>query len=272
MPELPEVARTANSLHEAMAEKNIVNVRIHSGRYSRHGAPEGFNTFILNLPALVRAVTFRGKFICITASNPKTNWYIWNTLGMSGSWKKEKSKHGHVEFLMEDGSSLYFTDMRNFGTLKFVDSFETTQKKIGSIGPDHLNHEISDKIFSDRLLRRKNGTLAEVLMDQKIIGGIGNYIKAEVLYRARLSPHRLVSSLTESDFSNLNKATKEVVTSSYLSRGATIKTYSGMDGERGDFVFSFQVYGRKECELGFPVIRETTQDGRTTHWVPDLQK
>ena len=72
MPELPEVARTANSLHEAMSEKNIVDVKIHSGRYSRHGAPEGFNTFLQNLPVLVRAVTFRGKFICITSSNPKT--------------------------------------------------------------------------------------------------------------------------------------------------------------------------------------------------------
>lgn len=271
MPELPEVARTAKSLHQAMAGSQILEVKIHSGRYSRHGHPEGLDGFSLNLPVVVNSVSFKGKFILFTASNPVSTWYIWNTLGMSGSWKKERSKHGHVEFVTEK-ESFFFTDMRNFGTLKFVNSLDETIKKLNTIGPDHLSSEISDSHFKERLLKRKNATLAEVLMDQKIIGGIGNYIKAEVLYRARISPHRIISDLSDEDFSLLNKSTKEVVTSSFLSRGATIKTYSGMDGEKGDFVFSFKVYGRKTCDSGYTVQRETTKDGRTTHWVPEIQR
>ncbi len=114
-------------------------------------------------------------------------------------------------------------------------------------------------------------TLPAVMMNQNLIGGIGNYIKAEALYRARLSPHRTVESLSDADFSLLNESVREVIVGSYENRGATIRTYAGLDGESGDFPFFFKVYGRQTCEAGHPVITEGTQDGRTTWWVPQIQ-
>jgi formamidopyrimidine-DNA glycosylase len=114
--------------------------------------------------------------------------------------------------------------------------------------------------------------MPEVLMNQSLIGGIGNYIKAEVLYIAGISPHRLVGTLSDNEFSALNKATLNVVRSSYARRGATISTYKDIDGDEGDFKFYFRVYGRSTCENGFPVVSETTKDKRTTHWVPQIQK
>ena len=271
MPELPEVARTALSLNEAIKGKQIKEVKIHSGRYSRHGSPDGFDQFCSELPVSVENVSFRGKFILLTTSKENKKWFIWNTLGMSGGWKREKSKHGHVEFHTGQ-ESFFFTDMRNFGTLKFTDSESLTQRKLLSIGPDHLSTEISDQEFTSRLMKRSKQNITKVLMNQNIIGGVGNYIKAEALYMSAISPHRSVESLTESEFSLLNKSIKKVVVSSFRSGGNTIKTYSGMDNEKGDFVFSLKVYGRKKCEMGFDVIRETTPDGRTTHWVPQIQK
>ena len=185
----------------------------------------------------VDKVSFSGKLLifCLKDKNEKP-WFIWNTLGMSGGWRLEHTKHGHVEVITNQGK-FYFTDPRNFGTMRFTDSEELTRRKANGIGPNHLQHDI----------------------------------KAEALYRARLSPHRTVESLSDADFSLLNASVREVIVGSYENRGATIRTYAGLDGESGDFPFFFKVYGRQTCEAGHPVITEGTQDGRTTWWVPQIQ-
>lgn len=272
MPELPEVATTALSLRTKIKGSTLVDMKIHSGRYSRHGEPKGFSMLFEDIPAKVENVQFFGKLIIFTfIGSSGKEWFMWNTLGMSGGWKSQKTKHGHVE-LKTDKGSVYFTDARNFGTIKITDSKTETEKKIKSIGPNHLNDEISDDDFESRLMKRPDSTLAEALMDQSLIGGIGNYIKAEVLYRARISPNRMVKTLSKQEFSDLNRYTKEVVELSFSNMGASIKTYSGIEDEVGEFVDFFQVYGRKTCPLGFEIIREETKDGRTTWWCPQIQK
>ena len=271
MPELPEVSRTAMSLNQRLQNSTINEINILSGRYIRHGNPKGYDEFITKLPAKVEKVDFRGKLILFhLIDRDGMKWWIWNTLGMSGGWKSEHTKHGHVEIVSTNGK-YYFTDARNFGTMKFVNSEVETKRKVESMGPNHLNDAIDDATFKHRLMLKSDQTLAEVLMNQGLIGGIGNYIKAEVLYRARLSPHRKVETLSDVDFSNLNAATEEVVKGSFANGGASIRTYSGMENEKGDFPFFFQVYGRKTCENGFEVVREQTLDGRTTWWCPDIQ-
>jgi formamidopyrimidine-DNA glycosylase len=271
MPELPEVTRTAITLHKSISGAAILEIKIHSGRYSRHGAPEGYAEISQHLPIYVSSVTSKGKFILVTAANPLNNWYIWNTLGMSGSWKKEKSKHSHIEFVTSKGS-FFFEDMRNFGTLKFTNSFKETERKLSTLGPDHLNSVISDNDFKTRLMKKPELNITKALMSQTIISGIGNYIKAEALYKCGISPLRSVQSLSDTDFSNLNRVIKEIVVASYLSGGASIKTYSGIDNKKGKFTFSLDVYGKKKCPAGFDVLRQTTEDGRTTHWVPEIQR
>lgn len=271
MPELPEVTITAENLGKQIRNSEILEVKVHSGRYSRHGMPEGLEDFCLQLPVHVRGVSNKGKFIYIITSNPIGSWYIWNTLGMSGAWKKEKTKHSHIEFVTTKGS-FFFDDIRNFGTLKFTNSFDETEKKLSSIGPDHLNSVITDSDFKNRLMKKPGLNITKALMNQSIISGVGNYIKAEALYKCKISPFRKIESLSDSDFSNLNRVIKEIVVSSYLSGGASISTYSTIDNKKGRFTFSLDVYGKKKCPLGFNVCRQLTEDGRTTHWVPELQK
>jgi formamidopyrimidine-DNA glycosylase len=108
-------------------------------------------------------------------------------------------------------------------------------------------------------------------MDQKIICGVGNYLKAECLYFSKLSPHRLTSSLTDEDLKNLNSVIKKVIKTSYETGGATIYTFSNYDGEKGDYTKRFAVYNQAQDPLGHEVKRETTRDGRTTFWVPTIQ-
>jgi len=273
MPELPEVARTVYSLKKAIDKEILEEVIIHSGRYSRHGNPAGLESFREDLPARIERIEFHGKLIIfhfISYVSGK-KWWAWNTLGMGGGWRNDRVKHSHVEFKTSAGS-VFFTDIRNFGTLKFSGDENETIRKKATIGPNHLEGDISDSLFKERLMKYPKKTLPEVMMDQSLIGGIGNYIKAEALYIAGISPHRLVESLSDEEFSALNVAVRDVIRSSYARRGVTISTYRDIDGEPGDFVFYLRVYGRKVCDNGYPVIRELTKDRRTTHWVPQIQK
>jgi formamidopyrimidine-DNA glycosylase len=254
-----------------MKGKLLREVVIHSGRYSRHGAPPGLNEAIASFPLLIENVDFHGKLIMFSLKDQSGKpWWIWNTLGMSGGWRMKREKHSHVEFVTDQGS-FFFTDVRNFGTLRFTDNQKMTESKIRSIGPNHLHDSITDDLFENRLMKTPNSDICQALMNQSLIGGIGNYIKAEILYRSRISPYRKVKDLTKSEFSTLNLKTREVIHSSFENRGASIRTYFDVDGESGDFPFFFEVYGRSICENGFEVIREVTTDGRTTHWVPQLQ-
>jgi formamidopyrimidine-DNA glycosylase len=270
MPELPEVARTALSLNNRLKGKALKEIRIHSGRYTRHGNPPGFDQFITELPMKINSVDFHGKLIVFELESTNRKWWIWNTLGMSGGWKSERSKHGHVELITDD-LSVFYTDPRNFGTLRFVNDEESTKRKIRSIGPNHLHDEISDELFEERLRRYPELEICQALMIQSIIGGIGNYIKAEVLYRSKISPKRKVKDITSEEFRSLNQETASVVRSSFSNGGATIHSFTGMDWEEGLFPFYFKVYGRRTCEEGHEVVRENTADGRTTHWVPQIQ-
>jgi DNA-formamidopyrimidine glycosylase len=271
MPELPEVARTSLSLNERLKGNELKEIRIHSGRYFRHGPPSGMMEVISSLPARIESVDFYGKMIMFTLKSSNGIWWIKNTLGMSGGWKSAPSKHGHIEFVT-DKNSTFFTDPRNFGTLTFIRDEKIMKRQIESIGPNHLRDSISDDLFQERISRLPHVEICSALMNQSLIGGIGNYIKAEVLYRAKISPKRLVKDITKEEFSRLNRATEEVIRGSFLQGGASIRSYSGMNWERGEYPFFFQVYGRKMCHQGYPVITETTSDGRTTHWVLEIQK
>ena len=271
MPELPEVARTVLSLNHRLKDKWLTDIQIHSGRYSRHGPPAKMSEVLSHLPLRIESIDFFGKLIIFKLISKEKTWWMRNTLGMSGGWKSTSSKHGHVELITDEGS-VFFTDARNFGTIAFTDNEDEILRKIRSIGPNHLRDEISDDLFQERLCRLPNVEICSALMNQSLIGGIGNYIKAEILYRSGISPKRLVKDLTVDEFSRLNKSTLEVVRGSFINGGASIRTYSGMDWERGDYPFFFQIYGRSVCHQGYRVVTETTSDGRTTHWVPELQK
>ncbi len=108
-------------------------------------------------------------------------------------------------------------------------------------------------------------------MDQKIISGVGNYIKSEALYRAGISPHHAVSEISQQKLEDLCVWIKAICKRSYEQGGATLSTYTDMDNNPGNFVFSFFVYRKETDPLGNAVIHEVTPDGRMTHWVPEIQ-
>lgn len=268
MPEVAEVRRYVDALNEFVLGKYFEGIHVVSGRYYTN-IPDNIENFCYNLPSKLIKIDCKGKFIYFQFEN---KWNIWNTLGLTGSWTMTPMEHNRLIFKFENNKNIYFNDIRNFGTLKFSNDQNALDKKLKSLGPDILIEPCSDELFYTKLQNNKNKTLPEFLMDQSIISGVGNYIKAESLYLAKLSPHRLAGSINFEEASRLNLAIHSIAKESYRTGGSTFKTYSDFYGETGNYSDRFMVYGKKKDLLGNLVKTETTKDKRTTHWVPSVQK
>ena len=105
--------------------------------------------------------------------------------------------------------------MRNFGTLKFINSKKDLEKKLNELGPDMFEKETTFDIFKKAVKTKGKWNITKVLMDQKIISGVGNYIKSESLYRSAISPHRTIDSLSEEELKLFNEI-KYVIDQSYF--------------------------------------------------------
>ena len=267
MPEGPEVKRVIDFLSKFDGHF-LHDIEILSGRYKRHGPFDGYYEMKELLPLKVLNVNCHGKFIYFYFSNDTS---LWCTLGMSGAWLNHDRKHSRVKLVFDD-VDVWFDDVRNFGTLKFVSDMSKLAKKLSKLGHDPLKRDMDCSRFKELIHRKKAKTIAEVLMDQSVVAGVGNYLKAEILYAAKISPHRQCLSLSDKELSRICKFTNEIMRTSYESGGATILTYKDENGNPGTFSRRFMVYNQKKDPIGNDVIRETTKDKRTTHWVPEVQK
>jgi formamidopyrimidine-DNA glycosylase len=266
MPEGAEVKIIGENLAKFVGHRTLTKIETLSGRYTKSpidGLAEA------NLPSKVLGVGVKGKLIFWMFENDA---FLFNTLGMTGSWSQKETKHARIKLEFDVGLPAYFSDSRNFGTLKFIRGRNNFLEKLDSLGPDMLSEDVSIGLFQERLMKYPEKTLPEVLMNQSVICGVGNYVKAEALWRARLSPHRKVETLSSSDFVNLNDSIKEVLRLAYRGRGASIRDYKDPNGDEGDAALDFAVYGLKKDPLGNNVIKEDTMDGRVTHWSPNWQK
>ena len=108
-------------------------------------------------------------------------------------------------------------------------------------------------------------------MNQSVVSGIGNYIKAEALYRAKISPHRLVKEISDESLLLLFNSVKDIMNESYQLQGNTFNTYRNFQSGGGNFSSMLRVYRQDVDSNGYEVVKEKTLDGRTTHWVKEIQ-
>lgn len=272
MPEGPEVKLICDQLNQAIGDSTIISLHIIGGRYTRHGDPDNWNLLTDLLPIKINSIKCKGKFIYFILGKDTKEIYLTNTLGMSGSWKHEKTPHAHLE-MITDKATIYFTDPRNFGTLKIIENQAGIDTKLKSLGYDVLDENSSFNLeyMKNIVTKKPSINITKFLMDQKYICGVGNYLKAEILYHSKLSPHRTLGSLREDELDLLVKNIIEIPRKSYLSHGSSLLTYTDMYGDKGGHQFSLSVYRQKKDKNGYHVIQETTADNRTTHWVREVQ-
>tara|TARA_A100001015_G_C14800676_1_gene636799 strand:- start:120 stop:716 length:597 start_codon:yes stop_codon:yes gene_type:complete len=185
MPEGPEVKYLVDKLNRKLKNKVLKKINIKGGRYMKHGPPKNFNKFIKELPLKIESVNCKGKFIYFNFID--SDFSMWNTLGMSGWWINNDEKHSNLEFIYDD-KVIYFNDVRNFGTFTFCNK-NNLDKKLNTLGADILNEIDEFEIFKKRIDRKRNDAfIASAILDQKVSAGVGNYIRAEALYVAKISP------------------------------------------------------------------------------------
>jgi formamidopyrimidine-DNA glycosylase len=289
MPEGPECTTVAVQLNSILKNAYLTDVDILSGRYLK-SLPEGYEDFTSRLPRQILSVNNKGKFIYMSLEQEH---YVFITLGMSGSFKISTNPYARVSFdyLHDLGdiqveSRVYFSDMRNFGTLKFILGTRELNRKLLAIGPDMLNEPCSEEQWLDIAARHKSKSLVNFLMTQSVISGVGNIYKSESLFLARLHPARLVSSCSREELLTLYNAVVQVLRTAYETGGSTIRSYSDIYNSEGKYVRyasavkeiadarlgKVMVYGQKIDPYGNAISRITLDDGRTTHFSPVLQK
>ena len=287
MPEGPECTRTARQVNQAVQGRSLVNINFISGRYTKK-LPTGFADFYTaleeeHLP--VKGVFNKGKFIWWEFGDLLPICYMYTTLGMTGNFKLQPSKHTRIAFYFDDDSAIYYNDQRNFGTVKFVMEEDGLKTKLRSIGPDMLNNPCTLSEFIRIARNKPDWMVVKWLMEQGQISGVGNIYKSESLFLAGIAPHRTMSSLDDEELEKLYHAVCKVLTASYESGGATIRNYSDLYNNHGKYT-SFpsnpkemvearsskvMVYNQKEDIYGHPVERIKLTDGRTTFWSPEVQ-
>lgn len=274
MPEGPEVLLSSELIKPLAINKPIIVANYTSNSRYSSSPPEGYKDFVQTIssspkPTMVTDIQVRGKFMYWSFDN---GWYMFCTFGMSGQWSPKEGKHPCFYFTFGDDASVYFNDPRHFGTIKFTNNSKELVKKLEELGWDPLSMPLDKNLrWVTHMLSKTSKSIAEVLMDQGIFSGVGNYIRAEALYLSKLSPWRQANKLSQDEIKALCQACVDVMKESHQHQGATIHTYKTAYGEEGKYSTLFKVYGQKQDPLGNKIIKQPTPDKRTIHWCPDIQ-
>lgn len=307
MPEIIEVVLTSQYLLTKLKNKCITNVKVLGGRYSRHGL-KSLEPFKKCLPMTINNIDTKGKFMwfeLLDKDNKKI--YILNTLGLGGVWSFTKELHSNIEFTIKNKKGkeycLYFEDPRNFGTIEFCQSKTKIDQKLNKLAPDYLKTNWTKEEFynwvqkyKDKSEKNKLTEIVKILMNQNKINafgcGLGNYMVPETLYRAKISPYRTLGSLTQDEIFTIATTIKYLLKLVYLTNetGYMIRFEKFIPVHRlrveegiypnyqADVIldpedkFAFLVYRQKKDPDGKEVVGDKIIKGRTTYWVPEVQK
>jgi formamidopyrimidine-DNA glycosylase len=166
--------------------------------------------------------------------------------------------------------TLFYNDVRHMGEIRILNQ-EKFEAKWNSLGHDLLSETISPGVWMECISRPRlrNKQICDFLMSQQYFSGIGNYLKAEILYAARIRPDRCLGELTEAEKQSLLHHSQKIIRFAYQEGGLTIRSFYHPDGTPG--TFDTLVYGKATDPHGHAVIQSTFKDNRSTHWCPTLQ-
>ena len=259
MPEAPEVRVMVEKVLRPFRHSSLIDLQIVSGRYQKHGKPDHWSTFIKQLPLSIETFHRRGKSVWITFEN--STWSIYLTLGMTGHYVLEPSKHTHLHFITNRGT-FYIDDVRNFGTLTIYPTKEALDEKIATLGMDffdpHLTPTVFYQLWTNEISPQKY--VVDALLEQYPFAGIGNYVRAEALYLAKIHPFETCGSLSKKQILTLYRAIRRIMEEYYEEQRKNGLLYAG-----------FYVYQQKETKKGEKVERKEWK-GRSLWWVPSVQK
>jgi formamidopyrimidine-DNA glycosylase len=252
MPELPEVETIKRELKRALREQRLINVKIFDNKFFYKNGIKDIKTLV-NTKLL--SVERKGKFLILLFEKE----FLLFHLGLTGffiiqknSFAKEK-KHLISIFEFEKDSLFYF-DIRKFSKIKKAKISKILHiKELKELGKDALEIELNE--FKN-IFKNKARKVKDLLMDQKVISGLGNIYVNELLFRAKINPFKLSCDLREEEVERMFFQMKKLLKEAIDLKGSSIRDYVDPKGEKGRFQEKFLVYGKKNqpCpECGQPL-------------------
>ncbi len=269
MPELPEVEVIAQGLQRLIGQSIIQQVEV---LWPRSVACPEVPAFTHGLAGRhVMDVRRRGKFILFALDDGRC---LLAHLRMTGGFcvfPRTTPPHAYVRviFHLADGRDLWYVDVRKFGRLYLVDS---PDEILHELGVEPLSAEFTAERLAD-ILRRRKRAVKPLLLDQRLIAGVGNIYADEALFRAGIHPLRRAADLTMEEVRGLHAAIREVLQEAIDHRGTTLRNYRDADGETGENQFRLNVYRRQgePCRRCGTPIERIVVGQRGTHFCPHCQ-
>lgn len=278
MPELPEVEVVRRGLEKAaLNSEDSKSAKIRGWVFHRKDLRDPIPRAKLEAlkGSFIRKITRRAKYLLFETDDG----VIVSHLGMTGSWKVfsskadvKREKHSHIELHLEK-LVLVFSDPRRFGVLDFIEKKNLSQHvRFSHLGPEPLGETFSGEYLFSKL-RNKFSAIKVLLMDQKIVVGVGNIYASEVLFRCGINPLTNGYKISKLQANLIVEKVKEVLTEAIENGGSSINDYIQVDGAEGSFQSLFFVYDRKAqpCRVCGEKIKSSVMGGRSTFWCPSCQ-
>jgi formamidopyrimidine-DNA glycosylase len=271
MPELPEVENVVRSI----ASDFKLPLRIKALTLNRKDLRWPFEKKKLkaleNLEIL--SIGRRAKYILFQLKDQ----ILISHLGMTGRWTtintagpRITKKHDHVVIDFSNQKSLVYNDPRRFGFLHVVrqDELDAYFSDLGAEPFQPLSEEIIG------LIKKSDRSIKQVLLDQKVVVGIGNIYACEALFRAGIRPQTKAKTLSQEKIQRLYACADQILLEAISAGGSSITNYLNAKQEKGAFQLRHLVYGRESepCAICQAKIRRITQAGRSTFWCKSCQK
>jgi formamidopyrimidine-DNA glycosylase len=270
VPELPEVETVVRDLRPHLAGRRIIGAR--SGTKAlRGGFPAGGTKHIIG--RTITTVRRRGKWIIMDLDRGQLVVHLGMTGRLTtGCADRPVETHTHFVADLDDEGQLRFRDTRRFGSVTVYSENGAAESYLSErLGPEPCDLGRSE---FRRALAATARSVKAVLLDQRIVAGVGNIYADEALFEARLAPAQLGRATTPAEAERLRKAIVRVITRAIECRGSTIRDYVDGHGGEGSFQDEFRAYGR----TGEPCVRCRTPiarirlAGRSTHYCPKCQR
>jgi len=288
MPELPEVETTVQGLKKKVLGLTITDISTTYRSTFHHGKdsikdPAYFAYFKKEaVDQKIIGARRRAKNILIDLENGHTILVHMKMTGhlLYGDYDRSDPFNRHIRlvFTLSNNKTLELCDMRKFAKVTLLprNTNHNDSAHLKGIGPEPLEPDFTLKLLRERLSLRPNGKIKTVLMDQKIVAGIGNIYSDEALWRASIHPERKSGDLNPTELKDLHRAIIFVLRNGIDFGGDSMSDYRNIDGKRGEFQGKHQAYRKtnekclkKSCT---GIIQRKVIGGRSSHFCNFHQK
>ncbi len=269
MPELPEVETTRRGLQPHLEQRRIQRISIRQPRL-RWPVPE---TIQDHRGRRIERLERRGKYLIFRLEDE--DYWLWH-LGMSGSLRllpasEAAARHEHVQIDLDDGQSLRYRDPRRFGALLTGRGDPLAHELLHRLGPEPLG-DAFDADYLQARCRRRSSAIKQVIMDSRVVVGVGNIYACESLFLAGIHPGTRASRIGRERIERLTRAIRQVLAEAIEQGGTTLRDFTRSDGQPGYFAQQLNVYGRQgPCPRCGRALRRIVQAQRSTYYCPGCQ-